>query len=312
MDATRDLTQAQWLFSLQRYNQAADLLIQALTRNPEDADAHALLAMTRCALKQDVLAKHHANKAVELQPDNPHHWFVLSRVLIRFFEWEVVEYYGRDGKCLAPRAVASADSMNSLRAIEKAIQLAPEHPDYHAHLSLMKLLFARHQEAITAAKAGLQISQNHLGCLHYLSQAWLDIGETEKAEEAVRTLLSFDPNSAYGHAGMGDVALYRRKGEEAEQHFLEALRLDPLLPWPEQGLRMARVLETGRAFARELLTSLHDPVFSDPFRPVRQLQLLATIILCIVVAVLIAQAVSAQLWPGRSLFHWIVNWLSNP
>ena len=232
-------------------------------------------------------------------------------MLTGLFDWEHGVASTRDGQKIICKAVANPNSMRALQAIQEAIALNPENAAYHAHLAGIKLMLARWDEGLEAANRGLELDPHSMACLHYRARAWLDLDETGKSEEALKILLSLDPNSAHGHASLGDICLYRRQAQAAERHYLEALRLEPMFTWAERGLKAARRLQTRHAFVREIVTTTDDPLFRDPYRPVRQLQMVGRIVLGIVFLLAIAQGVSMQLRPGHSLFGWFIKWLES-
>ena len=80
---------AQWMFDRQRYAEAIAVLMDLLGENPGLAPIHALLALCQCALRQNALAVHHAEKAVELAPSDPENHFTVSQTLVRLFDWEL-------------------------------------------------------------------------------------------------------------------------------------------------------------------------------------------------------------------------------
>jgi tetratricopeptide (TPR) repeat protein len=301
---------AQLLFDRQCHAEAATALAEVLSALPGFAPAHALLALCQFALKQDLLAKHHAEKAVELDPTNARNHFILSQVLIRFFDWEIVSIYARDGHRLYKKAIASIASMKALQSIEEAIRLDPQCAEFYAHRACIKLMFGKWGEALATANQGLEQDPQSIACLHYRASAWFEMEETDKADEATKCLLALDPNCPHGHAGLGDLALYQRRGKEAEQHYREALRLDPMLLWAERGLDAVRQMEAGRTMVREMAAVPADPIFSDPFAPVRWVHAAGKIIIVAFIALVVAQLVTAMLWPKNSLFDMAIRFLT--
>ena len=301
---------AQWMFDRQRYAEAIAVLMDLLGENPGLAPIHALLALCQCALRQNALAVHHAEKAVELAPSDPENHFTVSQTLVRLFDWELgIVDNGQAGRRIIVKAVASPASMKALQAIQEAIRLRPDNPNYYAHLACLKLMFGRWGEAIEATNRGLETDPQSIACLVYRASAWLEKDDAVNSEESVKFLLAIDPNSPHGHAGLGDLCLYRRQPREAEQHYLEALRLNPMVLWAERGLDASRRAETRRAFVREIFAN-NDPMFGDPFRFIRQLRKIGCIFLWVVFCLVIIQIISSCLWPGNSLLHLVMGWLS--
>jgi tetratricopeptide (TPR) repeat protein len=273
------LQRAQFLFNQQHFPAARDELTQALTEDPNHAMCHALLALCQCALKENILARHHAETAAALAPEHPDALFVLSRVLVPFFDWQPIRVQTPYGICITQKAVCSLTFTKSLHAIQEAIRFEPENPEFYAHLSCLKLMTMDWHEAMAIATRGLQHSPQHAGCLVNRATALIEIGSRDQAETIVRDLLAIDPESPEAHAGMGDLFLSRRQAKEAERHYRDALRLDPLLPWAQYGLKAAQALETRHAFVREML--VHRDTWGDPWRTFNQVRVLLLILVCL-------------------------------
>lgn len=309
MNTLEQFAAAQFLFEAHRHAEAAAALTNVLSAKPDFASAHALLALCQSALKQDLLAKHHAEKAIELEPTNGENRFILSRILVRLFDWELVAIHALRGHRIIAKAVASPASITALREIQEAIRLSPNCIECYAHYACLKLLFGKWGEALAIAEEGLAKDPKHIGCLHYRACAWFEMEELQKAEEATKCLLELDPNSAQGHAGLGDLSRYRRQTKEAEQHYLEALRLNPLLSWAERGLNAVREMETDRALIREYYTN-PDPAFRDPYAVVRWTQVVGKVIIGTFITLVILQMITAMLWPKNSILEIVVRFLA--
>ena len=68
MQALNSFETACWLQARRRHAEAAAALADVLAQSPDFAPAHANFALCQSALKQNILARHHAEKAIELEP----------------------------------------------------------------------------------------------------------------------------------------------------------------------------------------------------------------------------------------------------
>jgi Flp pilus assembly protein TadD len=159
------------------------------------------------------------------------------------------------------RAVATIDS---------AIAAAPNESDLHATRSLILAAIPRAKEAVVAATEATRLDPYNvrawvgLATSHAASQRWADV------EQAARQALALDPDQSDAatllahalrlqgrheenagqiagmlqrgaeddrvHAAAGWSALQQGRSKEAEQHFVEALRLAPDSDFARQGL----------------------------------------------------------------------------
>ena len=303
------LKNAQSLYNRNQFAEAVQVLADELGENPHCAPAHLLMALSQSNLKQDALAKHYAEKAVELASKDSQTHFTLSLVLVPLFEQEYVIKYNAEGRKLVCRTIASAASVQSLQAIRNAIDLDPKNPGFYTQLAFLNLVFTHWEEAFEAAEKGLELDPMNAICRCYRASALLDMGELTKADHAITALLALNPDSPFSHAALGELCLCRRQPKEAEKHFREALRLQPCFLWAERGLRAVGYVDTDHMFVREMVGFRKDPLFNDPYRAIRWLTFISKIFVVTVFVLLIVQAVSATFWPQKTFFHAIGHFL---
>ena len=188
-------------------------LRQALAAAPDDAMAHALLALCLAARADLAAATTEAEAAVGLAPDLPFAHYALASVLA-------------DRDRLAEAEVA----------IGEAIRLDPDDAGCFALLAQIQLNRRRPREALAAAEEGLRRDPEHTGCTNLRAVALVQLGRKEEAGATIDAALARDPEDALTHANQGWTLLHRRQADRAVEHFREALRLDPQLDWARQGL----------------------------------------------------------------------------
>jgi tetratricopeptide (TPR) repeat protein len=208
------IDRARLLMEQQRYDQAEDLLRQALVQDPDSGLVHSLLA---CSLKRDrdqlsaaLLA---AQRGVHLAPDDAFSYYALAAV--------------QESQNQIKQAVES---------IEQAISLAPldgQLHGFHAHL-LIRL--QRWQAALQAAEAGLNLDPEDPACASARTFALERLGRVSDAVGEAQRAVRNDPDSSDAHAGLGWAMLRSGKYREAQISFREALRLDPSSEFARQGM----------------------------------------------------------------------------
>jgi tetratricopeptide (TPR) repeat protein len=91
-------------------------------------------------------------------------------------------------------------------------------------------------DAESAARRALEIDPENKDAANALGEALRIQGRSAEAAAHVATRLAKDPLDARSHASAGWAALQAGDRERAEQHFVEALRLEPNQAWARQGL----------------------------------------------------------------------------
>jgi len=150
---------------------------------------------------------------------------------------------------------------DALQSIERALQIEPGEAAYHGMCSFILCALKRPADALKSAREGIAISPDSSFVFTAEAQAFLSLEKWADAENSARQALSLDadntsaanqlaqalrlqnkmaenadqiagmlardPHDAYTHSSAGWAALQRGERAVAEQHFLEALRLDP-------------------------------------------------------------------------------------
>ncbi len=196
-----------------RHDQAEKELRQHLVAEPEDALAHAALALSLLDLKKLEAAEETAKKAVGLDPTLAFAFYALSRV---FSERN--------------RFVDAAD------AIAQAVQLEPVSADFRAMQAAIALNRGRWSEALEAAEEGLVFDAEHTGCNNLRAMALVKLGRRKEAGATIEDALAREPGNALTHANQGWVLLERGRRKDAMAHLQESLRLDPTNDWARSGL----------------------------------------------------------------------------
>jgi hypothetical protein len=120
--------------------------------------------------------------------------------------------------------------------VQAALRLDPNDADTHALLSSIELARNRWPAALDSAERALAINAEHVGAANLRSMALVRLGRKAEAMQAVDYALGRAPEDAFSHANQGWNCLHRNDPLKAQEHFREALRLDPNLDYAREGM----------------------------------------------------------------------------
>ena len=280
---------AELLLAQSRPADAEREIRQALLSTPENASAHALLAL--CAAAQDKLpeALEAARTAIGFAPDSGYFHYVHAHVLHRL---------NREADALA--------------AVNEAIRLDPASEDNFALLGSIKLAQHDWPAALEAAERGLALNPEHTLSANLRAMALVRLGRKSEAVDTVDYALRRAPENALSHANQGWNQLHRNDPPRAQEHFREALRLSPDLEYARQG--MLEALKARNPVYRGMLA-----YFLWMGRLTRKLQW-AFIIVTFFGVRMVRETAAAQpqlgwvLWPLLVLFYVFIylTWTAGP
>lgn len=211
------ISRAIHLRELHRHEEAQAMLVQYLSTEPEDAEGHLQLALTRLEMDgQRRSGLESVNTAIGLEPDDPMNHAIKSLIL------------GKLDK-----------ETEAIRSADEAIAKDPYFTlGWTAKASALGGL-QRWKEAETCARRALEVDPDDDSAQNLLAVYLRAQGKVEEAEIEVQRRLSRDPEDPMTHANAGWAALQNGRRDEAEVHLAEALRLDPELEYARLGLREA-------------------------------------------------------------------------
>lgn len=203
----------QLLLEQSRYDLAEREFRRELAENPDNALAHAQVAVCLKNQKRIKDARRSAQEGIRLGPDLSYCHYVHAGIQ------------------------AEAEDLDGAEAsIREAIRIDPEFADYYAALSAFRHDRRRWQESLDAAEEGLKIDPEHVACANLRAMSLVKLGRKDEAAVTIDTALKRDPENAITHANRGWTLLQAGDREGALVHFREALRLDPNLEWARQGV----------------------------------------------------------------------------
>lgn len=207
------LARAQLLLAQSRPADAERETMLALAAQPDDVAALALLSLSRSEQRKGPESLAAAETAIGLAPDNAYLHYVHAVALHRLDR--------------------EADAR---LAIGEALRLDPGDEDHFALLSSIELARRDWPAALEAADQALALNPEHVNAANLRAMALVRLGRKEEATATVDFALHRAPENAFSHANQGWNCLHRNDPRRAQEHFREALRLEPDLEYARHGM----------------------------------------------------------------------------
>lgn len=204
------------LLSQNRYDLARRDLAELLADDPDNAIAHAWMAICLLNENKAELARSEAGRAVTLEPENPYSHYVMA------LTHAVLKAH--------PETIDSAN---------EALRLDPTFAPAHAVLARSRITTENYEAALAAADAGLAIEPENVALLNDRTVALERLGRIDEAIAAGSQSLQQDPDDSYSHATAGWTFVNSGRYREAQTAFRESLRLDPDNNYARQGMIVA-------------------------------------------------------------------------
>lgn len=209
-----DALRGQHLERLGRHEDALTAYRDALARDPHNA--HVLRLLAYCQLrseKEGGQALDTIDQAIALEPGEASNHVIRALILVDQRKANVAR-----------------------EAAEKAIELEPEASLGHAALAQAYMKARAWHAAELAAKKALSLDPDDGMASTILAHALFCQGKQVENQGHVARMLHQNPEDPFTHHAAGLAALQAEEFNKAEQHFLEALRLNPEFESAREGL----------------------------------------------------------------------------
>lgn len=210
------LQQAQFFLDTRRLDEAEKIILEALSEEPNHAQALAMLALVRLESQRYAEALEPAKQAVAAEPANPGMLYVLA--FAHFVNNNPTE----------ARALTNS-----------ALQLDPGDPELYQMLARISFHEQKWEEALYYCDLGLQQDSEHNGLVNLRAMCLVKLNRKAEAGHTIDFALGKDPENSYSHANKGWVQIEAGQYNEALESFKEALRIDPENDFARSGLKEA-------------------------------------------------------------------------
>lgn len=207
------LQRAELLLDQSRPAEAEREVSLLLAREPENPHAHALLARARLAQDRAKDAVEAARKAISLAPDIAYYHTVHGYALLH-----------------------SDREKEALAAANAALALDPEDATIFVLRCSVHLARREWAAALADAEAALGLEAENVQALNLRSIALTQMGRHDEAHQSGNFALHRAPENGMAHATKGWACLHQGDPAGAQEHFREALRLQPDLEYARQGM----------------------------------------------------------------------------
>jgi Flp pilus assembly protein TadD len=242
---------------------AAELLKRTLSEWPDDATAHALLAIALHDLKRLYAAEHEATEALRLEPDLPEAHLAHALILLHQRRVKEACAAAQQAAALNPEddtpylILARAELLRGARAIARkyldmARRMDPENVETLTDLGDLELREGNLDAAEKLARLALDLAPESTSAIVLLGWVHLRRGDSARARELARWALTEDAD--------GTSALALLVAVKARESLLLGAwwRFNALLAWKSDAARSLMLVggflafQTGAQLARDL------------------------------------------------------------
>jgi tetratricopeptide (TPR) repeat protein len=201
-----------------------------------DSFARALLFVRQGRYRE---AESYLRAVIQNDPEDPQGFFFLATCLMHDPDTrsEALSMIDQALRLRPTRAFYHAQRANilillsrtkeALSEVEQARSLAPDSPDSYVAESLAMLVVGKPKEAERAARQALSLDAENEAAGDSLADALRMQGKVEESAAQISGLLARNPENPWTHSSAGMLALQRGAVQDAEKHFLLALRIEP-------------------------------------------------------------------------------------
>lgn len=207
------ILEADSLFQAGKLAQAEQAYQEAIFIDPQEADYYTELARIQVFAGKYSEAVTNASNAILLDPDYAIANAVLGWALI--FQSEIEP--------------ESADILEALRKIEKAVELNPNSALVRAYYAevIIDENVAAFQQAGEQAQLAVQMDPNLLEAQRAVGYVWERTGNYDRAFEAYQNALRINPNLAMIHIALGNMYFNNGESRSAIDSYIRASTLAP-------------------------------------------------------------------------------------
>jgi tetratricopeptide (TPR) repeat protein len=213
-DINHLLERAELLLDQGRYKDAELQIKQALSQDPDHDYALGLLG--RCYVNNGRYDEAIViiQQAIALDPNDSFYFYLLG-----------FAYYHKN------------QHVKAIEYLQHAIKLYPYHAEYFGLMAHVLIEDRAFEAGLHKANEGLAVDAESITCLNARSIALNKLKRTEDAIATMQDALAQDPDNAITHTTVGWNFLEKGNYNDAQHHFMEALRINPNQAGAKAGLK---------------------------------------------------------------------------
>jgi Tfp pilus assembly protein PilF len=208
------LQRARHLYQINRKEQAIEELTKLLETDPENIDALYIIVPCLIEIGNTEKADIYWQKLVQLTPNVGLTHYYHAIILDKFDKEKEAE-----------------------EAIWEAIHLEPYDADFWAFLTAIYIDKKEWEKALEYAEKGLEIEPENTLCLNHRTLCLTKLDRKDELHDSILDALNANPYNSYTHTNVGWSKLEKNQNNDAEEHFKEALRIDPNNDYAKEGMK---------------------------------------------------------------------------
>ena len=201
------------LYNLNRYSEAIKVFNESLSLNPNDFYSKYYLALCYYYIEDFTTFEKISSLIITDFPDNDESYYLLMLV-----------------------SLSKKNYQNALNHITKAIQFNPYEADYFGYKAIIQINLKLFNEALSSSNEGLNIDAKNKFCLNTRTQSLTKLKQKEEAFSTLKNTLSDNPEDYFTQANAGWTKLELGNYSEANNHFKEALKINPNDDYAREGM----------------------------------------------------------------------------
>jgi tetratricopeptide (TPR) repeat protein len=226
------------LYHSGKYEQSLRILGEMQDSAARDAAFFALAGADHRELGHGPEAAENLRRAVEREPENPHHLYDLAIALIQSGATEEAIGHLKEGvqrcpKCanlyaaLGVACYAAGKPDDSASYYETAVHLEPGAADIRVALGDLYTAAGAFDKAALEYGTAIRLDPANTTYLVKHGRNWVRLQQPEKAEQVFRQVLAMDPRSGDAYFQLGKIANERSDSAAAVRNLEKAVEYDP-------------------------------------------------------------------------------------
>ncbi len=201
------------LVELKKYTDAISSFKHALNEHADDVNSIYFLALCHFYIDDYKASENYLQSLLKFDPLFPDAHYLFSIL-----------------------SLEKNEKQTALKNINEAIRLNPYSAHYFGQKALILIQQKNFEDGLNFADQGLSIDPKDVICLNARTKALTKLKRDNDAYETIQLTLTDNPEDDFTHANAGWTNLERGNHKTANEHFKEALKIDPNNDYARNGM----------------------------------------------------------------------------